>query len=179
MPQNVAGTRELPPMSVPSPSGDPPAATIAACPPLLPPGRGPLPPQIHATLAQAVSPVVSAPSLFSAPPPLMEFPVSVRALQRWRDSLTLGQPDGRMCASRRFLLSQVSREASTTPRSRIGAGDRGALSQSSSPSSPMVPSASRSVMYLGFFSARAELRSSALVAHLVPLRSTECRRRRR
>lgn len=38
MPQNVAGTRTLPPMSVPNPMGDPRAAMIAASPPLLPPG---------------------------------------------------------------------------------------------------------------------------------------------
>ena len=38
MPQKCAGTRILPAASVPSPSGEPPAAMIAASPPLLPPG---------------------------------------------------------------------------------------------------------------------------------------------
>jgi hypothetical protein len=38
IPEKAAGTRELPPMSVPSPSAEPPAAMIAASPPLLPPG---------------------------------------------------------------------------------------------------------------------------------------------
>ena len=38
IPQNAAGMRTLPPMSVPMPSGEPPAATIAPSPPLLPPG---------------------------------------------------------------------------------------------------------------------------------------------
>lgn len=41
MPQNVAGTCMLPPRSVPSPSDDPPAAMIAASPPLLTPGERP------------------------------------------------------------------------------------------------------------------------------------------
>src|SRR5436190_1291046 len=36
--------------------------------------------QIREGLARAVSPVALVPSLFSAPPPLMEFPVSVQAL---------------------------------------------------------------------------------------------------
>ena len=37
MPQKWAGTRRLPPESLPSPRGDAPAATMAASPPLLPP----------------------------------------------------------------------------------------------------------------------------------------------
>src|SRR5207244_4325808 len=37
-------------------------------------------PRIHATPVPAASLVVSAPSLFSVPPPPMEFPVSVQAL---------------------------------------------------------------------------------------------------
>src|SRR5207249_1843256 len=37
MPQKWAGTRRLPPESLPKPRGDAPAATIAASPPLLPP----------------------------------------------------------------------------------------------------------------------------------------------
>ena len=38
MPQQWAGQRMLPAASVPRPSGEPPAAMIAASPPLLPPG---------------------------------------------------------------------------------------------------------------------------------------------
>jgi hypothetical protein len=38
IPQQCAGHRRLPPESLPSPSGDPPAAMIAASPPLLAPG---------------------------------------------------------------------------------------------------------------------------------------------
>ena len=37
-PQSCAGTRMLPPMSVPRPSGEAPAASSAPSPPLLPPG---------------------------------------------------------------------------------------------------------------------------------------------
>ena len=37
-PEKCAGTRMLPPKSVPRPSGEPNAATSAASPPLLPPG---------------------------------------------------------------------------------------------------------------------------------------------
>jgi hypothetical protein len=37
-PQKWAGTRRLPPESVPRPQGDSAAATAAASPPLLPPG---------------------------------------------------------------------------------------------------------------------------------------------
>ena len=37
MPQKCAGSRMLPPVSLPTSKGDPPAATIAAAPPLDPP----------------------------------------------------------------------------------------------------------------------------------------------
>ena len=38
MPQTWAGWRMLSPVSLPMSNGEPPAATIAAAPPLLPPG---------------------------------------------------------------------------------------------------------------------------------------------